>query len=662
MAGDPKTNEPAEVDVTAADGLHLPHSALDDLKAADAVHSLRSASDDPKAADGSPAVLQEKQAGTRRFPLTSAAHILMRLFGSWFLAEAILLLSHVEPQIANKAYLSGESLRLVLWICVSFLLFTLPHLLAGRDLRLDRFLLAGATLLYGCLVCRHAADTWTAAAVALVGAFVAFFLVRSGEFTFRDEPPRALIGAAVFVFALLFALFVGAVTVNRYLSYSAPNFDFGLFVNMFHNMAKTGLPNITSERDGLLSHFAVHFSPIYYVLLPFYMLFPSPVTLQIGQAVVLAIGVIPAYRIARRAGLGRWGSGAVCLIYLLYPALSGGCMYDLHENCFLAPLVLWTFDYALRGKPIPAFVFALLTMLVKEDAPVYILLLGLWLCLEPFGKDAGARRQKRNRVLLGLFLSLFALLYFLVVTYFMNRNGEGIMAWRYREYSDSDSLVGVIVTVLRNPAIVLANIFQTKKLEYLVQTLLPLLFLPLITAKPARLILLFPYILINLMPSYQYQHSIYFQYSFGSFAFLLTALILGVAERTREQRTAALFAAVYASAMLFFGTTFATRSYYLDIPDVIWARCSRIEAVVSQLPEGASVRSATLLLAHVADRAEVYPLVTKNDAEYALVDLRNGFDREMKAAVNDYDYFRNRGWELVCVEPNAAALFRAPAD
>ena len=285
-------------------------------------------------------------------------------------------------------------------------------------------------------------------------------------------------------------------------------------------------------------------------------------------------------------------------------------------------------------------------MLVKEDAPVYILLLGLWLCLEPFGKDDGARRQKRNRVLLGLFLSLFALLYFLVVTYFMNRNGEGIMAWRYREYSDSDSLVGVIVTVLRNPAIVLANIFQTKKLEYLVQTLLPLLFLPLITAKPARLILLFPYILINLMPSYQYQHSIYFQYSFGSFAFLLAALI----------------AAVYASAMLFFGTTFATRSYYLDIPDVIWARCSRIEAVVSQLPEGASVRSATLLLAHVADRAEVYPLVTKNDAEYALVDLRNGFDREMKAAVNDYDYFRNRGWELVCVEPNAAALFRAPAD
>ena len=144
MAGDPKTNEPAEVDVTAADGLHLPHSALDDLKAADAVHSLRSASDDPKAADGSPAVLQEKQAGTRRFPLTSAAHILMRLFGSWFLAEAILLLSHVEPQIADKAYLSGESLRLVLWICVSFLLFTLPHLLAGRDLRLDRFLPAGA--------------------------------------------------------------------------------------------------------------------------------------------------------------------------------------------------------------------------------------------------------------------------------------------------------------------------------------------------------------------------------------------------------------------------------------------------------------------------------------------------------------------------------------
>lgn len=40
----------------------------------------------------------------------------------------------------------------------------------------------------------------------------------------------------------------------------------------------------TCERDRVLSHFAVHVSPIYYLFLPFYALFPSPVTLEVLQA------------------------------------------------------------------------------------------------------------------------------------------------------------------------------------------------------------------------------------------------------------------------------------------------------------------------------------------------------------------------------------------
>ena len=77
----------------------------------------------------------------------------------------------------------------------------------------------------------------------------------------------------------------------RYKTFSTPNYDFGLFCNMFHNMKETGLPLVTSERDRLLSHFAVHISPIYYLLLPFYWIFPSPLTLQIGQAVALMLGM-----------------------------------------------------------------------------------------------------------------------------------------------------------------------------------------------------------------------------------------------------------------------------------------------------------------------------------------------------------------------------------
>lgn len=78
----------------------------------------------------------------------------------------------------------------------------------------------------------------------------------------------AAAAAAVFLAAVL------ALTVFRVLSYAAPTYDFGIFSQMFHSMRTTGLPVTTCERDRVLSHFAVHVSPIYYLFLPFYALFP----------------------------------------------------------------------------------------------------------------------------------------------------------------------------------------------------------------------------------------------------------------------------------------------------------------------------------------------------------------------------------------------------
>ena len=80
---------------------------------------------------------------------------------------------------------------------------------------------------------------------------------------------KTLIGVAIAAGVLSCAMIAG-ITCLRYLTFSSPNYDFGLFCNMFYNMAESGLPMVTSERDMLLSHFAVHISPVYYLLLPFF--------------------------------------------------------------------------------------------------------------------------------------------------------------------------------------------------------------------------------------------------------------------------------------------------------------------------------------------------------------------------------------------------------
>ena len=132
--------------------------------------------------------------------------------------------------------------------------------------------------------------------------------------------------------AILFFLFVSLWGVCRVYSFSTPSFDFGLFAQMFHSMKTTGLPMTTLERDGLLSHFAVHVSPIYYLMLPFYWLVPIPATLQVLQAAVLASAVIPLWKLAGHHGFNGWGRLLCCLLLLLYPAYAGGTGYELLEN------------------------------------------------------------------------------------------------------------------------------------------------------------------------------------------------------------------------------------------------------------------------------------------------------------------------------------------
>lgn len=145
----------------------------------------------------------------------------------------------------------------------------------------------------------------------------------------------------------------------------------------------------TCERDRVLSHFAVHVSPIYYLFLPFYALFPSPVTLEVLQALLLASAVIPLWRIARRHGLSGVTAGLLCALLLLWPAYAGGTSYDVHENKFLTPLLLWLFDFLDRRCVWGVALFSVLTCMVKEDAPVYVAVIALWVILRALTRHRG---------------------------------------------------------------------------------------------------------------------------------------------------------------------------------------------------------------------------------------------------------------------------------
>ena len=405
-----------------------------------------------------------------------------------------------------------------------------------------------------------------------------------------------------------FFLFVSIWTVARVVSMSVPSFDFGIFSQMFYYMKETGLPLTTIERDGLLSHFDVHMSPIYYLMLPFYCIVPTPATLQVLQAAVLASAVIPLWLIGKRHGLNGLQRTLVCAILLLYPAFSGGTGYDIHENCFLTPLILWLL-YGIDRKNIPiTAVAAVLTLTVKEDAAVYVGIVAVYLLVRSL-----LRRQKGEwwGIIAGSSMLICALAYFFAVTGYLASSGDGVMTYRYNNflYGDSESLVTVIAAVIMNPMKALYECVDSEKLKFIAQTMLPLLGLPLLTRRFERFILLIPYVLINLMSDYQYQHDIFFQYTFGSTACLIYLVAANMADLKVElHRMAALALAVAVSLGMFGYLNVRKASGYVKNCVTYEAYYDSVRAVLDVIPEDASVTATTFYTTHLSQRKILYDI------------------------------------------------------
>ena len=423
--------------------------------------------------------------------------------------------------------------------------------------------------------------------------------------TQRDNPVYLWLTAAA---AVGFFLFVSIWTVARVQSMCAPSFDFGIFSQMFYYMKETGLPLTTVERDGLLSHFAVHMSPIYYLMLPFYCIVPKPETLQVLQAAVLASAVVPLWLIGKHHGLNGLQRLLVCCLLLLYPAFSGGTGYDIHENCFLTPLILWLL-YGIDKKKIAiTAVAALLTAMVKEDAAVYVGIVAVYLLVRTL-----LRRQKGEwwGLAAGASLLLGALAYFFAVTGYLAENGDGVMTYRYNNflYGDSDSLVTVIAAVVMNPMKALYECVDSEKLEFIAQTMLPLLGLPLLTRRFERYILLIPYILINLMSDYRYQHDIFFQYTFGSTACLIYLVAVNMADlRIAWTRLTALAAAVAVSIGFFYSLNVPEAEKYTQYCVTYEAFYDSVRDTLDVIPKDASVTATSFYASYLSQREILYDI------------------------------------------------------
>ena len=322
----------------------------------------------------------------------------------------------------------------------------------------------------------------------------------------------------------------------------------------------------------------------------------------------MASAVIPLWKLAGRYGLNDGLRTLLCAVLLLYPAFGCGASYDLHENCFLTPLLLWLLYGITAGSAPITAISALLTLMVKEDAAVYVAVVALWLLVRTLLRWKKADWQNLITAVLLLGTSL---LWFFLATNHLATDGDGVMTYRYNNfmYNDSGSLITVIFAVIMNPMKAVFECVDPEKLEYIAMTLLPLLGLPLLTRRYERYILLIPYILINLMSDYQYQHSIWFQYNFGSLALLFYLTAVNLADLKVEwHRVVPLAMSVILCAACFYKTAYPRAEYYGRESIVNYDYYQNIRDTLRLIPEDASVTATGYYTTHLSNREILYDL------------------------------------------------------
>ncbi len=329
-----------------------------------------------------------------------------------------------------------------------------------------------------------------------------------------------------------FGLFYGAMAIAQHNAYLTNGLDIGNVDQALWNTAWGNFAQFTLMAP-VTSRLALHVEPILLLFVPFYWLELGGPRLLLGvQAALVAFGAWPLYLIALHRFCRRQRSPLLpCsplpllvfpLAYLLLPALQAAVLFDFHAVTLAPTFLLLAFLALERQQPRRFWVFALLAMACKEDMPLVVAMMGLYVGL-------AQRRWRLAGGIMAASAAWFAVAVFVVQP--LAGSGGNIQLDRYAWLGNSPP--EMLLTLLTQPALVFNHLWRQANLPaYLLGLLLPTAFLAL--ANPLTLLPALPTLAINLLSDNPFTWRLEdFHYAAPLAPFLLISVIYGTANITR---------------------------------------------------------------------------------------------------------------------------------
>ena len=472
--------------------------------------------------------------------------------------------------------------------------------------------------------------------------------------TLRRPHARVLLAAAIAAYAAGFS----AVSVLRHEAFFTGRFDLGNMVQAVWSTAHGDPLRMTDLHGDQISRLGAHVDPILVLFAPLWWLWPSPDMLLVVQAVVIALGAVPVFRLAREhLGSARAGLG-FALAYLLYPATGWLTLNEFHPVALATPFLLFAFWYLDEDRLLPFALFAIAAAACKEEIPLVVAGFGIWYAL--------ARRRVLAGTAIAAVAGLWAAVAIAVVIPHYNAGAESDFYGRYSEVGGSAG--GIVKTLFTHPLRIAEAAFSARDLHYLLDLVAPLAGLCLLA--PLVLVAALPELAINLLSATTTQTSIHFHYTAGLIPPLVIGAIFGAKRLSRW--TSYVAAAVVLAALagnyrlgpipgwrhVPGGQTFQATAARVTDHD-------RIAATALDLIPGDAVVSATNTLgAHLSARRRVLSFPFVEDATWIAADeTQPGYaDRyaPLPTAVQLAALRRNPEWTLVFQQDGILVFHRLP--
>lgn len=408
----------------------------------------------------------------------------------------------------------------------------------------------------------------------------------------------------LFIMVIGYTVVLSVISILKHWFFLSTAWDLGIFNQSFWSTVHGRFFYYTVEPWFGDNFFAMHFSPILIFLVPFYAIYPQPETLLVLQSLIIAMGAVPLYYLAKEV-INRSFALKLSLIYIINPTIVGATLFDFHVEIFL-PITLISLMYFLHKRNFKFYtLFLFLALSTLEFTAFLTLSIIIYELVINLRKKDEVRRLVPFAVLT-LITSVIWLFIAFLVSYSL----------RTPETKGQSILAPLLMELFQNPGNLLfrltENIFP--KLWYILIMLWPFLFTPLLSP---RLTLTAPWFFVAFALNYGPYYAIGYQYALVVIPFFAVASIYGTKRllsyisAINWEKTSKL---LIVSALSFAIWSIATFQFPLTYFNGEYAQ--KANHVISYLPGNASVLTINSFHPHISSRYEAWVLPLSYNEPY----------------------------------------------